>query len=172
MHGVDVVAQGGGTGSLHQEGPPSCRGRSRREAKGKAISRSLDTPSCQQRRWAGKPARDGQARELRVRKDHSQSPPKESQLQHPTPVCMPPEWGLTLPAAPTTEDGSRPLSLGSSIRRAPRRSVALLREENVTGLFLTKKKKKQGWPGDRVLGALPEVPPGPVPFLPRDLEKT
>lgn len=35
-------AQGEGIGSLHQEGPPSCRRRSSREAKGRAISGGPD----------------------------------------------------------------------------------------------------------------------------------
>lgn len=142
MHGVDVVAQGGDTGSLHQEGPQSHRERSSREAKGRANSRGLDSPQCQQRRQAGNTGTSSpsqkQAPELRVRKDHSQSPPKESRLQQPTPVLMPSGWGLTPPAAPAPGDSPHPLSLSMSVHRSLWPSMALLCEENVLGLFLTK----------------------------------
>ena len=68
--------------------------------------------------------------------------------------------GARPPSSPSHWDGSQPLSLGVSVHRAPC-SPRWLCSVRKTGLFLT--RTNQGWPGDRVLGSLPEVPARPAP---------
>lgn len=88
-HRANVVGQHGGTGSLHQEGPPGCKERSSREAEGRAVPGGLAFPSGQWESKAGsaRTLSTSQHRpELQVREDPAHTtanlPPQEPRLPH------------------------------------------------------------------------------------------
>lgn len=101
--------------------------------------------------WDFKPGPE-QAPDLRVRKDHSQSPPKKSRLQHPSPVSMPPEWGAHPPSSPSHWGWLSPSLFQWVCSQGPAAPDGSASRGKCHGLFLTHTQKKQGWSGDRVLG--------------------